>query len=65
VPKAIRFHKTGGPEVLVAEDVEVGDPGAGQIRIKQHAVGLNYLDTYHRTGWVPRVPASSRPWVRA
>jgi len=53
VPKAIRFHKTGGPEVLVAEDVEVGDPGAGQIRIKQHAVGLNYLDTYHRTGLYP------------
>jgi len=53
VPKAIRFHKTGGPEVLVAEDVEVGDPGQGQIRIKQHAVGLNYLDTYHRTGLYP------------
>ena len=53
MPKAIRFHKTGGPEVLVAEDVEVGDPGAGQIRIKQHAVGLNYLDTYHRTGLYP------------
>jgi NADPH2:quinone reductase len=53
VPKAIRFHKTGGPEVLVAEDVEVGDPGPGQIRIKQHAVGLNYLDTYHRTGLYP------------
>ena len=53
MPKAIRFHKTGGPEVLVAEDVEVGDPGQGQIRIKQHAVGLNYLDTYHRTGLYP------------
>ena len=53
MPKAIRFHKTGGPEVLVAEDVEVGDPGPGQIRIKQHAVGLNYLDTYHRTGLYP------------
>jgi len=53
VPKAIRFHKTGGPEVLVAEDVEVGDPGQGQIRIKQHAIGLNYLDTYHRTGLYP------------
>ena len=53
MPKAIRFHKTGGPEVLVAEDVEVGDPGQGQIRIKQHAIGLNYLDTYHRTGLYP------------
>jgi NADPH:quinone reductase len=53
MPKAIRFHKTGGPEVLVWEDVEVGDPGAGQIRIRHHAVGLNYLDTYHRSGLYP------------
>ena len=53
MPKAIRFHKTGGPEVLVWEDVEVGDPGAGQVRIRHHAVGLNYLDTYHRTGLYP------------
>jgi NADPH2:quinone reductase len=53
VPKAIRFHKTGGPEVLVWEDVEVGDPGQGQVRIRHHAVGLNYLDTYHRSGLYP------------
>jgi NADPH2:quinone reductase len=53
VPKAIRFHKTGGPEVLVWEDVEVGAPGPGQIRIKQHAVGLNYVDTYQRSGLYP------------
>ncbi len=53
MPKAIRFHKTGGPEVLAWEDVEVGDPGAGQIRIRQHAIGLNYLDTYHRSGLYP------------
>jgi NADPH2:quinone reductase len=53
VPKAIRFHKTGGPEVLVWEDVEVGEPGPGQVRIRNHAVGLNYLDTYHRTGLYP------------
>jgi NADPH2:quinone reductase len=58
VPKAIRFHKTGGPEVLVWEDVEVGEPGAGQLRIRNHAVGLNYLDTYHRTGLYPlQLPA--------
>jgi len=50
MPKAIRFHKTGGPEVLVWEDVEVGDPGAGQIRIRQHAVGLNFVDVYQRSG---------------
>jgi NADPH:quinone reductase len=53
MPKAVRFHKTGGPEVLVWEDVEVGDPGPGQIRIRHHAVGLNYLDTYHRSGLYP------------
>ena len=50
MPKAIRFHKTGGPDVLVWEDVEVGDPGPGQIRIRQHAVGLNFVDVYQRSG---------------
>jgi NADPH2:quinone reductase len=50
MPKAMRFHKTGGPEVLVWEDVEVGDPGAGQIRIRQQAVGLNFVDVYQRSG---------------
>ena len=53
MPKAIRFHKTGGPEVLVWEDVEVGDPGPGQVRIRQHAIGLNFVDTYHRSGLYP------------
>ena len=53
MPKAIRFHKTGGPEVLVWEDVEVGAPGQGQLRIKQQAVGLNYVDTYQRSGLYP------------
>jgi NADPH2:quinone reductase len=50
MPKAIRFHKTGGPEVLVWEDVEVGDPGPGQLRIRQQAVGLNFVDVYQRSG---------------
>jgi NADPH2:quinone reductase len=53
MPKAIRFHKTGGPEVLVWEDVEAGDPGPGQVRLRHHAIGLNYLDTYHRSGLYP------------
>lgn len=48
--KAIRFSKTGGPEVLVLEDVQVGDPGPGQARVRNHAAGLNYLDTYQRSG---------------
>jgi NADPH2:quinone reductase len=50
---AIRFHKTGGPEVLQWEEVEVGDPGPGELRIAHKAVGLNYIDTYHRTGLYP------------
>jgi len=53
VPKAIRFHKTGGPEVLEWEDVQVGDPGPGQIRIRHQAMGLNFLDVYHRSGLYP------------
>ena len=51
--KAIRFHKTGGPEVLVYEDVEVGNPGEGQARVRHHAIGLNFIDTYHRSGLYP------------
>jgi NADPH2:quinone reductase len=51
--KAIRFHKTGGPEVLVYEDVEVPPPGAGEVRVRHKAVGVNYIDTYHRGGAYP------------
>ncbi|MBX3454517.1 quinone oxidoreductase [Ferrovibrio sp.] len=51
--KAFRFHRTGGPEVMQWEDVEVGLPGPGQVKLKATAVGLNYLDTYHRTGLYP------------
>jgi NADPH2:quinone reductase len=47
---AIRIHEVGGPEKMKWEEVEVGAPGPGQIRIKTSAAGLNYLDTYHRTG---------------
>ncbi len=51
--KAIRFHKTGGPDVLQWEDVEVGAPGPGQVKLKATAIGLNYIDTYHRSGLYP------------
>jgi NADPH2:quinone reductase len=51
--QAIRFHKIGGPEVLVWESVEVGRPGPGQVRLRQTAVGLNYVDTYFRGGVYP------------
>ncbi|MFA7292003.1 MAG: quinone oxidoreductase [Rhodocyclaceae bacterium] len=51
--QAIRFHETGGPEVLCWETVEVGEPGPGQARVRHAAVGLNFIDTYHRTGLYP------------
>lgn len=51
--KAMRIHQTGGPEVLTWEDVEVPDPGPGQCQIRHTAIGLNYLDTYHRSGLYP------------
>jgi NADPH:quinone reductase len=47
---AIRFAKPGGPEVLSWEEIEVGEPGQGQVLLRQTAVGLNYIDTYHRSG---------------
>jgi NADPH2:quinone reductase len=50
MPHAIRVHKTGGPEVLQWEEVAVGDPGPGEARVRQTAIGLNYIDTYQRSG---------------
>ncbi|WP_238603047.1 hypothetical protein [Fimbriiglobus ruber] len=49
MPKAIRIHTTGGPEVLKWEDVEVGEPGPGQARVRHTAVGVNFIDTYYVT----------------
>src|SRR6476620_148804 len=51
--KGIRFYETGGPEVLRWESVETGEPGPGQVRIRHLAVGLNFADTYFRTGLYP------------
>jgi NADPH2:quinone reductase len=50
---AIRFHKTGGPEVLVWEEVKVGKPGPGEARIRHTALGLNFVDIYYRSGVYP------------
>ena len=50
---AIRIAETGGPEVMKLVDTEVGAPGPGQVRVRQTAVGLNYIDTYHRSGLYP------------
>ncbi len=55
---AIRFHRTGGPEVLQWEEVGVGEPGPGEVRVRHAAVGLNFIDTYHRSGLYP-VPLPS------
>ncbi len=51
--KAIRIHQTGGPEVLHWEDIDVGEPGEGQVRLRQAACGLNYIDVYGRSGLYP------------
>jgi NADPH2:quinone reductase len=56
--KAVRFHKQGGPEVLQYEDVQVGEPGQGQARIRHAAIGVNFVDTYQRSGLYPmQLPA--------
>ena len=52
--KAIRIDKTGGPEVMKYVDVEVGAPGAGEVQVRHHAIGLNYIDVYFRTGLYPQ-----------
>ncbi|MEW6693845.1 MAG: quinone oxidoreductase [Pseudomonadota bacterium] len=51
--RAVQFDAPGGPEVLRLVDVEVGDPGPGEVRIRHHAIGLNFIDVYHRTGLYP------------
>ena len=58
--KAVRMHEAGGPEVLHYEDVALPDPGPGEALVRHEAIGLNYIDVYHRTGLYP-VP--SLPWT--
>jgi len=50
---AFRLYETGGPEKLLWEEVQVGDPGPGEVRVRNTAVGLNFIDTYHRSGLYP------------
>jgi NADPH2:quinone reductase len=57
---AVRVHKPGGPDALTYEDITIGAPGAGQVRVKQHACGVNYIDVYFRMGMYP---APSLPFV--
>ena len=54
--KAIRFHEFGGPEVLKWVDVEVGDPGPGEVRLRHTVIGFNFLDALVREGRYPVLP---------
>jgi len=58
--RAIRIHYTGAPEVMQVEDVELPPPGPGQARVRHHAIGVNYLDVYYRSGFYPSPP---RPFI--
>lgn len=51
--KAVRIHQTGGPEVMQFEDISLDPPGPGMVRVANRAIGLNYIDTYHRSGLYP------------
>ena len=51
--KAVEINKTGGPEVLEVKDISLGKPSPEQVTIEQKAIGLNYIDTYHRSGLYP------------
>lgn len=62
--KTVCFHEAGGPEVLKVEDLAVGDPGPGEVRIRHGAIGCNFADTYFRSGYYP-VPLPNRMGVEA
>jgi NADPH2:quinone reductase len=53
MPRSIILKKNGGPEVLELQDIKVGSPGPDEIKVTNHAIGLNYIDTYHRSGLYP------------
>ena len=55
--KAVRFHETGGPEVLKLEDVAVGDPGPGEARVRHTYIAVNFIDIYFRTGRTSVTPS--------
>ena len=54
MPRAIRIHEVGGPEVMLLEEVDVPAPAAGQVRVEHTAIGLNFIDVYDRTGLYPQ-----------
>src|SRR3954452_8924795 len=65
MPHAIRIHEAGGPDVLKSEDVEVGEPEGGQVKIRQEAAGLNFIGVYQRSGLYPQQFPCSRAWEGA
>jgi NADPH2:quinone reductase len=65
MPKAIRIHQHGGPEVLKWEEVDPGQPGPGEALVRHEAVGLNFIDVYHRTGLYPLPPLPATPGLEA
>lgn len=65
MPKAIRIHETGGPEVLKWEDIDLGEPGPGEALVRHQAVGLNFIDVYHRTGLYPLPALPCAPGLEA
>ncbi len=62
---AIRVNEVGGPDALEWEEVEVGEPGEGEVKIRHHAVGLNYIDVYFRTGAYPAASVPFTPGMEA
>ena len=63
MPKAIQITQPGGPEAMQLVEVKVGEPGPGEIRIRHHACGLNFIDVYQRTGLYPNADAAdARAW---
>lgn len=63
--KAIRLHETGGPEVLQWEEVKTGSPGPGEVHLRQTAIGLNFIDVYHRSGLYPLANLPAVPGMEA
>ena len=63
MPNAIRIHETGGPDVLRRESYDPGRPGPGEARLRHEAIGLNFIDVYHRSGLypLPELPAVLTP----
>ena len=61
--RAIRIHQPGGPEVMRLEEVELAPPGKGEVRLRQHAIGINFMDIYHRTGFYPQATIPFTPGV--